>query len=41
MEKKNDPGEQVLLEWEKKGLTVNYLYDALVQIKCQVIADIL
>lgn len=39
MEKKDNPAEQVLIEWEKKGLTVNDLYDALVEHEYEGLAD--
>ena len=41
MEKKDDPAEQVLIEWEKRGLTVKDLYDALVHCGSEAIADTL
>ena len=39
METKDHPGKQVLLEWEKRGQTVKDLYDALVNIEHEGIAD--
>ena len=39
MQKSTNPADNVLLVWEKKGLTVNDLYDGLVQCGCELLAD--
>ena len=39
MEKKENPAEQVLTEWEKKGTKVKHLYDALIECGCEALAD--